>query len=186
MNCDSLGNATKKSFSNSNSSCGNLLREWRPRRSGLNCREPEGPCDGCPAAPLLRKKQKLPIMSTNASFRLSRERSNKNTASAVSCQLKFAQNKIAQVPPFHYILQPLFVTIDAYFILRAVPEEGSERGAPSGPPLPGGVPEAEIGCGEVIGSCGCCFPAVASVVLFRRRRRDPPDGPRRRRRSRPP
>ena len=76
------------------------------------------------------------------------------SACAVSCQLKFAQNKIAQVPPFHYILQPLFVTIDAYFILRAVPEEGSERGAPSsGPPLPGGVPEAEIGCGEVIGSC---------------------------------
>ena len=75
------------------------------------------------------------------------------SACAVSCQLKFAQNKIAQVPPFHYILQPLFVTIDAYFILRAVPEEGSERGAPSGPPLPGGVPEAEIGRGEVIGSC---------------------------------
>ena len=98
---------------------------------------------------------------------------------------EFAQNKIAQVPPFHYILQPLFVTIDAYFILRAVPEEGSERGAPSGPPLPGGVPEAEIGCGEVIGSCGCHFPAAAAMVLFGRRW-DPPDGPRRRRRSRPP
>ena len=68
------------------------------------------------------------------------------------------------------------MTIDAYLIFRAVLEKGSKpsRGRPFGPPFPGGVPKAEIGCGEVIGNRRCCFPGrtlLPAVLLFR----DSPD-----------
>ena len=85
------------------------------------------------------------------------------------------KENIAQLPLFS--LPPLFVTIDAYLIFRAVLEKGSKpsRGRPFGPPFPGGVPKAEIGCGEVIGNRRC-FPGralllPAVMMLFR----DSPD-----------